>query len=412
MSGTAFHDAVAEIEPELATRFVFMSGDVLNPELSDFAASRGVTLLAKPFDIDDRWIASSPSCSRPPRGAGRLSPAPLGAGASARRRAGSGGTRGPSSGRGGRPSTRSTRTRRRPELLAAEASWSTSMIPLQTSRPMKSASASGPIGWLRPIFAPVSMSSAVPTPSSNARIASPRNGISIRLTMNPGRSAETMTCLPSSADELADRGRGRVRRRGAADELDERHDRHGAEEVHPDERRRGAPASTAAASSSIEIELVFEARSAPGGAIASISLQNPRLTSRSSKIASTTRSAAAAASGRRSAAIRASVASRSSGLQPPLRDRPVEVAGDPIATGDGPAEFRLVENRRPCRSPRGPGRCRGPSARHPRRRRARSSSPEPTRFAKTTGRSRLDRRAKRRQAAIAAKAADTRNVGP
>ena len=57
--------------------------------------------------------------------------------------------------------------------------------------------------------------------------------------MNPGRSAETMTCLPSSAARLADRPRRLVRGRRAADQLDERHDRHGAEEVHPDES--GAP---------------------------------------------------------------------------------------------------------------------------------------------------------------------------
>jgi PAS domain S-box-containing protein len=52
MSGTTFHDAVAEISPELARRFAFMSGDVLNPELREFALARGITLLAKPFDID------------------------------------------------------------------------------------------------------------------------------------------------------------------------------------------------------------------------------------------------------------------------------------------------------------------------------------------------------------------------
>jgi two-component system NtrC family sensor kinase len=52
MSGIAFHIAVAEIDPQLARRFVFMSGDVLNPELSDFAVGRGITLLAKPFDIE------------------------------------------------------------------------------------------------------------------------------------------------------------------------------------------------------------------------------------------------------------------------------------------------------------------------------------------------------------------------
>ena len=58
MSGIAFHVAVAEIDPDLARRFVFMSGDVLNPELSDFAISRGISLLAKPFDIEsvDRTV--------------------------------------------------------------------------------------------------------------------------------------------------------------------------------------------------------------------------------------------------------------------------------------------------------------------------------------------------------------------
>lgn len=59
MSGIAFHAAVAAIEPALARRFVFMSGDVLNAELSEFAVAEGVTLLAKPFDIEsvDRTVA-------------------------------------------------------------------------------------------------------------------------------------------------------------------------------------------------------------------------------------------------------------------------------------------------------------------------------------------------------------------
>ena len=51
MSGTEFHAAVAGISPILGRRFAFMSGDVLNPELRDFAQARGVHLLAKPFDI-------------------------------------------------------------------------------------------------------------------------------------------------------------------------------------------------------------------------------------------------------------------------------------------------------------------------------------------------------------------------
>jgi two-component system NtrC family sensor kinase len=51
MTGIEFHAAVAAINPELARRFAFMSGDVLNPELREFATAQRVELLAKPFDI-------------------------------------------------------------------------------------------------------------------------------------------------------------------------------------------------------------------------------------------------------------------------------------------------------------------------------------------------------------------------
>ena len=53
--------------------------------------------------------------------------------------------------------------------------------------------------------------------------------------MNPGRSAETMTCLPSSADSSRIAASVVVARGGAADQLDERHDGHRAEEVHAHE---------------------------------------------------------------------------------------------------------------------------------------------------------------------------------
>lgn len=67
MSGIAFHEAVAAIDPELARRFVFMSGDVLNAELSAFAITRGITLLAKPFDIEsvDRTVGGLIGPGRP-----------------------------------------------------------------------------------------------------------------------------------------------------------------------------------------------------------------------------------------------------------------------------------------------------------------------------------------------------------
>ena len=51
MSGTDFHAAVRAIDPDLANRFAFMTGDVLNPDLRRFATEHGVHLLAKPFDI-------------------------------------------------------------------------------------------------------------------------------------------------------------------------------------------------------------------------------------------------------------------------------------------------------------------------------------------------------------------------
>jgi PAS domain S-box-containing protein len=52
MSGTEFYEAAIECRPELTRRAVFMSGDVLNPDLRGFAMQHGIRLLAKPFDID------------------------------------------------------------------------------------------------------------------------------------------------------------------------------------------------------------------------------------------------------------------------------------------------------------------------------------------------------------------------
>jgi two-component system NtrC family sensor kinase len=52
MNGTEVFAAVVALRPELAHRFVFMSGDILNPQLREFIAERGVGLLPKPFDLD------------------------------------------------------------------------------------------------------------------------------------------------------------------------------------------------------------------------------------------------------------------------------------------------------------------------------------------------------------------------
>ncbi|MGZ9160977.1 MAG: PAS domain S-box protein [Candidatus Limnocylindrales bacterium] len=51
-SGIDVFDAIVRLRPDLERRFVMMSGDVLNPTLEAFAATREVGLLAKPFDLE------------------------------------------------------------------------------------------------------------------------------------------------------------------------------------------------------------------------------------------------------------------------------------------------------------------------------------------------------------------------
>ena len=51
MSGIEVYEAVVGNRPDLATRFVMMSGDVLDPALEAFAATHEMTRLAKPFDL-------------------------------------------------------------------------------------------------------------------------------------------------------------------------------------------------------------------------------------------------------------------------------------------------------------------------------------------------------------------------
>ncbi len=51
MTGIDAYEAAVAIQPDLAGRWIFMSGDVLNPDLHAFAEARGIPLLAKPFDL-------------------------------------------------------------------------------------------------------------------------------------------------------------------------------------------------------------------------------------------------------------------------------------------------------------------------------------------------------------------------
>jgi signal transduction histidine kinase/ActR/RegA family two-component response regulator len=73
MTGVQVFEAAIAIRPELAGRFVFMSGDVLNPELRDFAEAHHIGLLAKPFDLDTvgrtlRTLVGRPREGDQPRG--------------------------------------------------------------------------------------------------------------------------------------------------------------------------------------------------------------------------------------------------------------------------------------------------------------------------------------------------------
>jgi len=52
MSGIEVYEAIVANRPDLARRFVMMSGDVLDPTLDAFAATHEMTRLAKPFDLD------------------------------------------------------------------------------------------------------------------------------------------------------------------------------------------------------------------------------------------------------------------------------------------------------------------------------------------------------------------------
>lgn len=53
MDGPGLHRAVAAMDPELARRFVFISGDTLGPIAGDFLHGAGLPILTKPFDFDE-----------------------------------------------------------------------------------------------------------------------------------------------------------------------------------------------------------------------------------------------------------------------------------------------------------------------------------------------------------------------
>ena len=108
------------------------------------------------------------------------------------------------------------------------------MIATQVSSPIRSASASGPMGCAKPSFAIVSIASGSATPSISAYAASFTKGMRMRFETKPGKSRASRRDLAEVLGERDDRGRGLVRGLEAADHLDELQHGHRVEEVHPD----------------------------------------------------------------------------------------------------------------------------------------------------------------------------------
>ena len=51
MTGTELYERAVRIRPDLAARFMLMSGDAGDAELTAFARSAGLRILPKPFDL-------------------------------------------------------------------------------------------------------------------------------------------------------------------------------------------------------------------------------------------------------------------------------------------------------------------------------------------------------------------------
>ena len=141
-------------------------------------------------------------------------------------------------------------------------SCSTSMIARHVSRPIRSASVSGPIGWFMPSFITVSIDVAVAHALHQAvdRLVDHRHQDPV------GDEAGVVVRLGDRLAHPLCGGRRTLGRRlvaglEAADHLDQRHQRHRVHEVHADHAAAGRVVT--AASRVIGIELVLEARIAP-----------------------------------------------------------------------------------------------------------------------------------------------------
>ncbi len=77
------------------------------------------------------------------------------------------------------------------------------MMSRHTSNPIRSASASGPMGWFMPSFMTESIAAAVPTPSITQKMASLTIGINTLLDTNPGKSFTSTGVFPRDSASCA-----------------------------------------------------------------------------------------------------------------------------------------------------------------------------------------------------------------
>ena len=213
------------------------------------------------------------------------------------------------------------------------------MIATHVSSPIRSASASGPIGCAKPSFAIVSIASGSATPSWSAQTASLMNGIRIRFETKPGKSFATAGVLPSSraSSVIAAAVSSEVSRPRTTSTSDITGT--GLKKCIPI-TRSGRP--VAAASVEIGIEDVFEARTASAGSVSSARRKTSSLTAASSTTASIIRSA-----GTRSS-TGSTRPSTSSGSAPPFSaslPRLRRIVSRPRSTAPGAASYS--ETRRP-----------------------------------------------------------------
>ena len=59
LNGQQVFEEVQAFDPEAASRFIFISGDVINEKMQHFLQARGSICLAKPFSVDEFRAAAS-----------------------------------------------------------------------------------------------------------------------------------------------------------------------------------------------------------------------------------------------------------------------------------------------------------------------------------------------------------------